>query len=158
MPGIWLTGDQTPSVTTMQLRVRRLVGNATLPSYAHPNDAGLDLHAVVDTEIGPGEAETISTGIAIELPPGTEAQVRPRSGLASKHSVTVLNSPGTIDEGYRGEIGVVLINHGDQTFRVECGMRIAQLVVQRRVEIDLVEVQVLDNSTRGAGGFSSTGT
>ena len=141
----------------MQLRIKRLVRTAVLPGYAHPNDAGLDLHAVVDKEIAPGEAETISTGIAIELPPGTEAQVRPRSGLASKHSVTVLNSPGTIDEGYRGEIGVVLINHGRQAFRVECGMRIAQLVVQRRVEVDLVEVQALDGTARGAGGFGSTG-
>ena len=142
----------------MQLRVKRLVETAVLPHYAHPHDAGLDLHAAADTAIEPGKAETIPTGIAVELPPGTEAQVRPRSGLARKHTVTVLNSPGTIDEGYRGEIGVVLINHGRTTFRVERGMRIAQLVVQPRVEVEVVETEILGATDRGAGGFGSTGS
>ena len=142
----------------MQLRVKRLVETAVLPRYAHPNDAGLDLHAAVDTVIEPGEAETITTGIAVELPSGTEAQVRPRSGLARTHAVTVLNSPGTIDEGYRGEIGVVLINHGRAPFHVERGMRIAQLVVQPRLEVDVVETETLSHTDRGAGGFGSTGS
>ena len=142
----------------MQLRVKRLVETAVLPRYAHPHDAGLDLYAAVDTAIEPGRAETIPTGIAVELPPGTEAQVRPRSGLARKHAVTVLNSPGTIDEGYRGEIGVILINHGPTVFRVECGMRVAQLVVQPRLEVEVVETENLSSTDRGAGGFGSTGS
>ena len=145
-------------MTAMQLRVRRLVDTAVLPHYARPKDAGLDLHAAVDTVIESGEIETISTGIAVELPPGTEAQVRPRSGLALKHAVTVLNAPGTIDEGYRGEIGVVLINHGRTAFRVDRGMRIAQLVVQPRLEVDVVEVETLSTSDRGDRGFGSTGS
>lgn len=142
----------------MQLRVKRLVATAVLPHYAHPHDAGLDLHAAVDAAIAPGKAETIPTGIAVELPAGTEAQVRPRSGLARNHAVTVLNSPGTIDEGYRGEISVVLINHGQTMFRVERGMRIAQLVVQRRVEVEVVETETLGDTIRGADGFGSTGS
>ena len=141
----------------MQLRVKRLVETAVLPHYAHPHDAGLDLYAAVDIAIEPVEAETIPTGIAVELPPGTEAQVRPRSGLARKHAVTVLNSPGTIDEGYRGEIGVVLINHGRTAFRVEGGMRIAQLVVQPRLEVEVLETETLSHTDRGTGGFGSTG-
>jgi dUTP pyrophosphatase len=100
----------------------------------------------------------VPTGIAIELPPGTEAQVRPRSGLASRHGVTVLNAPGTIDEGYRGEVGVILINHGSAPFEIAAGARIAQLVVQRRlVELAVVEVEDLTATARGAGGFGSTG-
>ena len=100
----------------------------------------------------------VSTGVAIELPEATEAQVRPRSGLALKHSVTVLNTPGTIDEGYRGEVGVVLINHGATTFHVTRGMRIAQLVVQKRWTVEVVEVDGLTDTTRGTGGFGSTGS
>ena len=141
----------------IQLRVKRLTEGAVLPRFAHPHDAGLDLHAAVDTVVEPGRAILVSTGIAVELPPGTEAQVRPRSGLAVKHSVTVLNAPGTIDEGYRGEIGVVLVNHGHAAFHVERGMRIAQLVVQRRLSIDVVEVDGLTDTERGDGGFGSTG-
>jgi len=142
----------------MQLRVKRLIATAVLPRYAHPHDAGLDLHAAADALIQPGEAETIATGIAIELPPGTEAQVRPRSGLARRHAVTVLNAPGTIDEGYRGEIGVVLINHGRTPFRVDRGMRVAQLVVQQRLPVEVVEVEALSDTARGEGGFGSTGS
>ena len=93
----------------------------------------------------------------IELPPGTEAQVRPRSGLALKHAVTVLNTPGTIDEGYRGEVGVILINHGKTTFTVTAGMKVAQLVVASRVTVDVVEVESLNDTSRGGGGFGSTG-
>ena len=100
----------------------------------------------------------MSTGVAIELPEATEAQVRLRSGLALKHSVTVLNTPGTIDEGYRGEVGVVLINHGATAFHVTRGMRIAQLVVQKRWTVEVVEVDGLTDTTRGTGGFGSTGS
>ena len=154
----------------MRLLVKRLVDTAVLPHYAHPNDAGLDLYASAESVIPPGEAATIATGLAIELPPGTEAQVRPRSGLARKHAVTVLNTPGTIDEGYRGEVGVVLvdagyrgevkvilINHGREPFRVDRGMRVAQLVVKQRLPIEVVEVDELTDSARGDGGFGSTG-
>ena len=142
----------------MKLRVRRLSPDAIIPAYAHPSDAGLDLHACEDVALDPGVACLVSTGVAIELPEATEAQVRPRSGLALKHSVTVLNTPGTIDEGYRGEVGVVLINHGATTFHVTRGMRIAQLVVQKRWTVEVVEVDGLTDTTRGTGGFGSTGS
>ncbi len=141
----------------MTLKVMRLAPGATLPVYAHPGDAGLDLCAAVDLDVPPGEVRLVPTGIAIELPPETEAQVRPRSGLALKHAVTVLNTPGTIDEGYRGEVGVILINHGRQPFHVSAGMRIAQLVIQRRWRVDVVEVPALSDTVRGSGGFGSTG-
>src|SRR5207247_4375952 len=124
----------------MNLKVKRLVSDAVLPSYSHAGDAGLDLFAAVNAVLAPGEAALIQTGIAIELPSGTEAQVRPRSGLALKHAVTVLNTPGTIDEGYRGEVGVILINHGKTPFTVSPGMKIAQLVVAPRAMVDVVEV------------------
>jgi dUTP pyrophosphatase len=142
----------------MKLRIRRLSPDAIIPSYAHPGDAGLDLHACEDVALDPGATCLVQTGVAIELPEATEAQVRPRSGLALKHSVTVLNTPGTIDEGYRGEIGVVLINHGSSTFQVTRGMRIAQLVIQKRWTVEVVEVDGLTDTTRGAGGFGSTGS
>jgi dUTP pyrophosphatase len=96
----------------LKLFIKRLTPTAVLPAYAHPGDAGLDLFADVSTSLEPGESKLVGTGISIELPPGTEAQVRPRSGLALKHGISVLNTPGTIDHGYRGEIGVILINHG----------------------------------------------
>ena len=142
----------------MKLRIRRLSPDAIIPAYAHPGDAGLDLHACEDVALDPGVACLVPTGVAIELPEATEAQVRPRSGLALKHSVTVLNTPGTIDEGYRGEVGVALINHGSATFQVTRGMRIAQLVVQKRWTVEVVEVDGLTDTTRGAGGFGSTGS
>ena len=142
----------------MKLRVRRLSPDAIIPAYAHPGDAGLDLHACEDVALDPGVTCLVSTGVAIELPEATEAQVRPRSGLALKHSVTVLNTPGTIDEGYRGEVGVVLINHGATTFHVTRGMRIAQLVVQKRWTVEVVQVDGLTDTTRGTGGFGSTGS
>jgi len=146
-----------PESSGAHLKVKRLSEAATLPHRAHPGDAGLDLFAAVDLTIPPGETRLIGTGLAIELPSGTEAQVRPRSGLALKHSVTVLNTPGTIDEGYRGEVGVILINHGREPFAVRQGMKIAQLVVQPTLAIDIEEVSVLGDSARGAGGFGSTG-
>ena len=142
----------------MKLRVRRLSPDAIIPAYAHPGDTGLDLHACENVALDPGVACLVSTGVSIELPEATEAQVRPRSGLALKHSVTVLNTPGTIDEGYRGEVGVVLINHGATTFHVTRGLRIAQLVVQKRWTVEVVEVNGLTDTTRGTGGFGSTGS
>ena len=141
----------------MQLRVKRLSPSATLPSRAHPTDAGLDLHAAVDLSIPPGETRLVGTGLALELPSGSEAQVRPRSGLALTHNVTVLNTPGTIDEGYRGEVGVILINHGRRVFEVRSGMKVAQLVVQPTLDVDVVAVDSLSDTPRGDGGFGSTG-
>ncbi len=142
----------------MQLKVKRLNPAAILPSYARVGDAGLDLFAVKALSIAPGASALVPTGIAIELPPGTEGQVRPRSGLALKHAITVLNTPGTVDEGYRGEVGVILINHGQTMFAVEAGMKIAQLVVTPRIQVEVAEVAALQDSERGAGGFGSTGT
>ncbi len=142
---------------SVQLKVKRLGPAATIPARARPGDAGLDLYSAVDLEIAPGETRLVGTGLAIELPPGTEAQVRPRSGLALKHSVTVLNSPGTIDEGYRGEVGVILINHGRTLFEVRRGMKVAQLVVQPTLEVEVVAVDALSDTPRGTGGFGSTG-
>ncbi len=141
----------------MQLKVKKLTPDAILPSYAREGDAGLDLFAAKPLVIEPGRSQLVPTGIAIELPPGTEAQVRPRSGLALKHALTVLNTPGTVDEGYRGEVGVILINHGSAPFSIERGMKIAQMVVSPRVQVAVVEVAELSDTQRGAGGFGSTG-
>ncbi|WP_375541543.1 dUTP diphosphatase [Halomicronema sp. CCY15110] len=141
----------------MKLKVKRLREEAILPQYAHPGDAGMDLYAIDAMTISPGEVALIKTGLAIELPPGTEAQIRPRSGLALKHAVTVLNTPGTIDEGYRGEIGVILINHGPADFQVSSGMRIAQMVIKPVIYAQVEAIEVLSESSRAEGGFGSTG-
>jgi dUTP pyrophosphatase len=134
-------------------------GRHPLPSYATVHSAGMDLRANLDASItlAPGEHALIKTGLFLELPEGTEAQVRPRSGLAFKHGVTVLNAPGTIDADYRGEVGVLLINHGQQPFEVKDGERIAQLVVARYERVTFAEVADLASSERGEGGFGHTG-
>jgi dUTP pyrophosphatase len=137
--------------------VKRLVGGAKLPEYAHPGDAGMDLFSAEKVELPPGESRLVRTGIAIELPPRTEGQVRPRSGLAHKHMITVLNTPGTIDEGYRGEVGVILINHGKAPHTIVPGMKIAQLLVKPVLRAVVEEVEDLSDTKRGAGGFGSTG-
>ncbi|OCS87481.1 dUTP diphosphatase [Caryophanon tenue] len=141
----------------MQLRVKRVHEDAKMPLQARAGDAGMDLFSIEETVIQPGEWQLIKTGLQIELPQGTEGQVRPRSGLALKHGITVLNSPGTIDEGYRGDVGVVLINHGRVPFTVEKHMRIAQLVVQLVPQVELLEVEELTTTERGAQGFGSSG-
>ena len=128
-----------------------------LPSYATTGAAGLDLRAAEALTLKPGARALVATGIAIALPANTEAQVRPRSGLAVKHGVTVLNSPGTIDSDYRGEIKVPLINHGTENFVIARGDRIAQMVIARVEQVDLDEVPSLDDTARGSGGFGSTG-
>lgn len=152
-------------VTTAQAVVVPVVANTphALPEYGTPDSAGLDLRAKLDVPVvlQPGERALIPTGLHLALPRGYEAQVRPRSGLAYKHGVTVLNSPGTIDADYRGDVGVILINQGQAPFTVEDGERIAQLVLARyeRVEWAALEtVEQLPESTRGAGGFGHTGT
>jgi len=141
----------------MKLKILKLSELATIPHYAHPNDSGLDLVSIETIEIPAGESKLIPTGVAIELPSGTEAQIRPRSGLALKHQITVLNTPGTIDEGYRGEIGVILMNHGKDPFMVIRGMKIAQMVIANVIRLDIEEIDQLSSSARGNDGFGSTG-
>ena len=141
----------------MELQIKQLHPLATIPTYAHPEDAGLDIFAVEPQEILPGETQLIKTGIAIALPSGYEAQIRPRSGLALKHSISVLNSPGTIDAGYRGEIGIILINHGKKTFKVVPKMKVAQMVVTSFIRAKVIAVKELDSTSRGSKGFGSTG-
>lgn len=130
-----------------------------LPAYATSGSAGMDIHAMLDAPVTlhPGERTLIPTGLKIELPEGYEAQVRPRSGLALKYGVTVLNTPGTIDSDYRGEIGVVLINLGQEDFEIKNGDRIAQMVVAPYPQVKWNEVLILDNTVRGEGGYGHTG-
>ena len=135
----------------------KLDKNAQLPRYAHPGDAGMDIFALESVALLPGERKRIRTGIALELPEGTEAQVRPRSGLAFRHGITVLNSPGTVDSGFRGEVMVILINLGQVPFNVDAGMRIAQMVVKPVLRAGIQEVDELNGTERGGGGFGSTG-
>lgn len=148
----------TQSIT---IAVQRLPHGAglDLPAYATADSAGLDLLAAIakDITLQPGERRLIPSGLAIALPPGTEAQVRPRSGLALKHGITVLNAPGTVDADYRGEVGVILVNLGDAPFTVARGDRIAQMVFAPYLQGTWNEVDSLEASARGAGGFGSTG-
>lgn len=149
---------------SVEIRVVRLAHGADLPlpAYQSALAAGLDLLAAVPAdapvEIAPSARAMIPTGIAVALPEGSEAQIRPRSGLAIRHGITVLNTPGTIDADYRGEIQVILINHGNEPFAVRRGMRIAQLVVGRVQHARLIETRSLDSTERAAGGMGSTGT
>jgi dUTP pyrophosphatase len=146
-------------VQRLPIRLQRLVPHAELPRYQTELAAGMDLHACLERPqvLAPGDIAVIPCGFAMAIPPGFEAQVRPRSGLASKHGVSMPNTPGTIDADYRGEVKVPLINLGREPFTVEPGMRIAQMVIARveRAEIEVVEA--LDATARGAGGFGSTG-
>lgn len=143
------------------VQIKRLENSAglELPFYATENSAGLDLQAANDQDIvlAPGQRALVKTGISIALPDGYEAQIRPRSGLAYKNGVTVLNSPGTIDADYRGEIGVILINHGQENFVVTRGTRIAQMVIAQYTRAAFSEVAELSETVRGQGGFGSTG-
>lgn len=145
------------------VRVERLphAEGLALPAYETTGSAGMDLRAAVaefvPVVLAPGERKLIPTGLKIALEPGYEAQVRPRSGLALKHGVTCLNSPGTIDSDYRGEVGVILINHGQVAFEIRRGERIAQMVIAPYAQAVMAEVESLDETARGAGGFGSTG-
>jgi dUTP pyrophosphatase len=142
----------------VRVRIKRLHPEAFLPAYTHGpgEDAGLDLRALEDTVLPPGVPRAVPTGLAIELPPGFEAQIRPRSGLALNHAITLPNSPATIDPGYRGEIRVILLNLGGEPYRVQRGDRIAQMVVARYEAVEWEEGE-LGESRRGAGGFGSSG-
>lgn len=142
----------------VQIKIRRLDPELPLPSYAHPGDAGADLHTTVDVTLAPGERRLVPTGIALALPEGYVGLVHPRSGLANKHGLSVVNAPGTIDAGYRGEVRVCLINlDREAPIALSRGDRIAQLVIQRFEQADFLEVDALDDSVRGAGGYGSTG-
>ena len=142
-----------------ELPVKRMHAGATLPTRAYEGDAGLDLSACERVELGPGERAVVSTGLAVAIPEGHAGLVLPRSGLAVRHGIGVVNAPGLIDEGYRGEISVILHNTDlEETFVVEPGMRIAQLVVLRLPDVELVEVDELPPSERGARGFGSSST
>jgi len=141
------------------LKVKMLREGVTLPKYQTDHSVGLDLCACIDRDIilMPGERVLVPTGISIELPDGYEAQVRPRSGLAINHGVTVLNSPGTIDPDYRGEVKVILINLGKEPFVIKNGMRIAQMVISKFEKVEVEVVEELSQTRRGEGGFGSTG-
>ena len=155
-----MTRNANDNIIEVELTALDNAAGLPLPAYATEQSAGMDLTAAVDAPVTlrSGERTLIPTGLAIGLPQGYEAQIRPRSGLAAKNGVTVLNSPGTIDADYRGEIKVILINHGQEPFTVERGMRIAQMVIARHSQVKWKAVATLDETARGAGGFGSTGT
>ena len=149
-------------MTQVEIAVSRLLHNTDLPlpAYETAQSAGMDLAAAIDAPVtlAPGGRALVPTGLAIALPAGYEAQVRPRSGLAAKNGVTVLNTPGTVDADYRGEVKVILINLGDDAFEIERGMRIAQMVIAPVTQASFTEVDTLPETARGTGGFGSTGT
>ncbi len=142
---------------TVQVRVKRLTPDAKIPKAAKAGDVAFDLYSVIDHEIKQGERYAVPTGIAVEIPPGYEGQVRPRSGLALKEGITVLNTPGTIDSGYRGEVKTIMINHSDASFQITKGMRISQLAIRPVPKVTFIEVDELSDTDRGDGGFGSTG-
>ena len=141
----------------MKVLFRKSDSAAQLPTYAHPGDAGMDVRSIEALTLEPGARALVHTGLVMMLPSDAEAQVRPRSGLALKHGVTVLNAPGTIDAGYRGEVGVILINLGQEPFVVEKGMKIAQIVIAKVERAEIVETFDTDETERGTGGFGSSG-
>ena len=144
--------------TKVTVRFKMMEGCEDLkPQRAHHDDAAFDLRSRVDMELVTGRSQLVATGLFIELPIGFEAQVRPRSGLALKHDITLTNSPGTIDAGYRGEVGIIMYNAGSEPFHIKRGERIAQMVICELPEVDFVEAGELSESKRGAGGFGSTG-
>lgn len=142
----------------MKIRIAMMDGCADLkPAKAHADDAAFDLRSRVDMDLPTGRSVLVPTGLFIELPPGYEAQVRPRSGLALKHNIMLTNSPGTIDAGYRGEVGIIILNMGSAPFPVKRGDRIAQMVVAKLPDVELEIAETLSETERGAGGFGSTG-
>ena len=141
----------------MQLKVKKIHEDAKIPAYAHKGDSGMDLYSVEEIVLQPGETKLVKTGLQIAVPKGFEVQVRPKSGLAAKFGITVLNTPGTVDSGYRGEVMVILVNHGKEEYKVEKGKKIAQMVIAKVEEAKIEVVENLDNTTRKDGGFGSTG-
>ena len=141
----------------MKLRIKKEIDGVPTPSYAHEGDAGLDLYAAEETTLQPGERKLVNTGIRIALEKGFEAQVRPKSGLAVNHGITVLNTPGTVDYQYRGLIKVILFNASQEAYTIEKGKKIAQMVINKIETADVEVVEELDDTVRGDGGFGSTG-
>ncbi len=141
----------------MIVKVRKLVAEAKLPKMEHEGDAGYDIYSAENVVLRPMERKLVRTGISIELEKGYEAQVRPKSGLAIEHGITMLNTPGTIDSGYRGEIKAVVINLGERDYKIEAGKKICQLVFNKIEQPEIVEAEALAESRRGKGGFGSTG-
>ena len=144
----------------VKILIKRLSSKVTMPQYKTIGSSGMDIAAFLDNEIliKPSEKKIIPTGVKLKIPKGYEIQIRPRSGLAANNDITVLNTPGTIDSDYRGEIKVILFNHGKNIFKVENGLRIAQMVLCPVIEAKLSEVEIIDETERGEGGFGSTGT
>jgi len=141
----------------LTVKIQKVTDAAIIPSYAHPGDAGVDLYAAEDAVLMPGERKLVRTGIKIAVPKGYEAQVRPKSGLALKHGLSIVNTPGTIDAGYRGEVGVICINLGNEAIKIEAGKKIAQMVFKKIETVKFEEAEELDGTSRGEGGFGSTG-
>ena len=141
----------------MFISVAKTHKDAILPHYVHPGDSGMDLYSIEELEIAPGATALVRTGLKIAVPENYEAQVRPKSGLALKYAVTLPNTPGTIDSGYRGELRVILINHGRKAFHVHKHSKIAQLVICPVIRAEVIEVEQLEDTERGEGGFGSTG-
>ena len=142
----------------MKLKIKRLNNEAIIPQYARKGDAGMDLFSISEHILKPGERCLVATGLSFEIPEGYEVQIRPRSGLALKKGISLVNSPGTIDAGYRGEIGIIIINHGREDFEIKKGDKIAQAVINKFETGEIEEVEELENSDRGEGGFGSSGT
>jgi len=141
----------------LRIKIKKIKESAILPHYAHEGDAGVDLYSTEDYVLRPGQRVLVSTGLSMAIPKGYEGQVRPKSGLALKHGISVCNSPGTIDSGYHGEIGVISINHSNEEFKIEKGTKIAQMIFNKVEEAEFEEVEDLDNTKRGEEGFGSTG-
>jgi dUTP pyrophosphatase len=143
-----------------KILIKRISEKVVLPKYETSGSSGMDISAFIeiDIEINPGEKAIIPTGFSLSIPRGFEVQIRPRSGLAAKNGISVLNTPGTIDADYRGEIKVILVNFGKEKFKIEKGLRIAQMVVCPVVQVEMEQVEELPNTSRGSGGFGSTGT
>ncbi len=141
----------------IQVNVNKVRPHARIPDYAHPGDAGVDLYAASSHTLKPGERALVPTGVALAIPDGYEGQVRPKSGLAVKQGLTILNTPGTIDSGYRGEIGVILVNLGQETVAIQQGQKIAQMVFSRVETARLEVVERLEETSRASGGFGSSG-
>ncbi len=140
-----------------KIRVKKIKDNAVTPHYEHDGDAGMDLYAVEDFTLRPGQRELIPTGFQVEVPNGYEMQIRPKSGLALKHGITVLNTPGTVDSCYRGEVGVIMLNASDRDYEVKVGEKVAQAVIAKVEKAVIEEVEDLTQTQRGSGGFGSTG-
>ena len=141
----------------VKIKIKKIKDNAIIPEYAHDGDAGVDLYSTEDYLLKPGERVLVSTGIKIAIPKGYEAQVRPKSGLAIKNGLSVVNTPGTIDSPYRGEVQIIAINLGKENIKIEKQTKVAQMVINKIEEAEFEEVDELDNTTRGEGGFGSTG-